>query len=254
VRDALGGAGTLLVLGGGSEIGLATARALIARGTRTVVLAARDPGRLAGAAEALRTAGAARVELVPFDADAPEEHPAALDAAWAAAGGDVDIVLLAFGLLGPSGTPERDPAAAVAAVRTNALGGASAALHAAERLGAQGHGTLAVLSSVAAVRARRANFAYGASKMTLDALAQGLGDALHGTGVHVLVVRPGFVRTRMTADLPPAPGATTPERVGEAVAEGIGRGASVVWAPPAMRVLALVLRLLPRPLLRRLPR
>ncbi len=254
MRDALGGAGTLLVLGGGSEIGIATARALVARGTRTVVLAARAPERLQAQADALRAAGALQVELVAFDADLPDEHPAALEAAWAAAGGDVDVVLLAFGVLGPSGTPERDPAAAVATMRTNALGGASAALHAAARLTAQGHGTLVVLSSVAAVRARRANFAYGASKAALDGLARGLGDALHGTGVRVLVVRPGFVRTRMTAGMDPAPGATTAERVGEATAEGLARGASVVWAPPAMRVLALVLRLLPRALLRRLPR
>jgi len=256
VRDGLGGAGTLLVLGGGSEIGLATARELVARGTRTVVLTARDPERLAPRAEELRAAGAARVALVPFDADAPDTHPAALEAAWAAAGdgADVDVVLLAFGVLGPSGEPERHPAAAVATLRTNALGGASAALHAAERLRAQGHGTLVVLSSVAAVRARRANFAYGASKAALDALAQGLGDALHGTGVAVLVVRPGFVRTPMTAHLPPAPGATTAEQVARATADGLARGAAVVWAPPAMRVLALVLRLLPRPLLRRLPR
>jgi len=254
VRDGLGGAGTLLVLGGGSEIGLATARELVARGTRTVVLAARDPERLAPRAEELRAAGAARVALVPFDADAPEAHAAALDTCWEAAQGDVDVVLLAFGVLGPSGEPERDPAAAVATLRTNALGGASAALHSAERLRAQGHGTLVVLSSVAAVRARRANFAYGASKAALDALAQGLGDALHRTGVAVVVVRPGFVRTRMTAHLPPAPGATTADQVAGAIADGLARGAAVVWAPPAMRVLALVLRLLPRPLLRRLPR
>jgi decaprenylphospho-beta-D-erythro-pentofuranosid-2-ulose 2-reductase len=254
MRDALGGVGSLLLLGGGSEIGLATARRLVAEGTGTVVLAARAPERLEAAAAALRAAGAARVELTRFDADAPEEHPAALEAAWRAAGGDVDVVLLAFGVLGPSGTPETDPAAAVQTLRTNALGGASAALHTAARLREQGHGTLVVLSSVAAVRARRANFAYGASKTALDALAQGLGDALHGSGVSVTIVRPGFVTTKMTAGMQPMPGATSAERVAEAIADGLRRGAPVVWAPPAMRWLAVVLRLLPRPLLRRLPR
>ena len=254
MRNGLGGVGTLLVLGGGSEIGLATARRLVAEGARTVVLAARDPARLEPQAQALRAAGATRVELVAFDADAPDDHPTTLDTAWRAAGADVDVVLLAFGVLGPSGTPEADPAAAVATLRTNALGGASAALHAAERLRAQGHGALVVLSSVAAVRARRANFAYGASKAALDALAQGLADALHGSGVSVTIVRPGFVTTKMTAGMQPAPGATSAERVAEAIAAGLRRDAPVVWVPPAMRALALVLRLLPRPLLRRLPR
>jgi decaprenylphospho-beta-D-erythro-pentofuranosid-2-ulose 2-reductase len=120
------------------------------------------------------------------------------------------------------------------------------------KLRAQGHGTLVVLSSVAAERPRGANFPYAASKAAVDAYAQGLGDALAGTGVHVLVVRPGFVHTHMTAGLKPAPLATTPEAVADAVADGLRRGAHTVWAPPRVRWLMAILRHLPRSVFRRL--
>ena len=123
----------------------------------------------------------------------------------------------------------------------------------ARSLQSQGHGSLVVMSSVAGERARRANFIYGSSKAGLDAFAQGLGDALHGTGVHVMVVRPGFVRTRMTAGLPEAPLATTPEAVATAVELGLRRRTETVWVPGTLRVVMAALRHLPRGVFRRLP-
>jgi decaprenylphospho-beta-D-erythro-pentofuranosid-2-ulose 2-reductase len=254
VRDATGAAGALLVLGGGSDLGLACARVLVARGTRTVVLAARAPERLAPEAQRLREAGARRVALVPFDADAIEGHEAALDRAWAAAAEDVDVVLVAFGLLGEPGLGDGRPEAALALLRTNALGGASAALRVAARLRAQGHGTLVVLSSVAGERPRPAHCGFGASKATLDFLARGLGDALAGSGVRVMVVRAGFVHTKMTRGMDPPPGAASADRVARAIVDGMRAGRTVVYAPRAVRALALVLRALPGALVRRLPR
>ncbi len=121
------------------------------------------------------------------------------------------------------------------------------------RLRHQGHGRLVVLSSVAGERARRANFIYGSSKSGLDAFAQGLGDSLVGTGVDVTIVRPGFVVGRMTEGMTPAPFSTTPEAVAEAVVEGIGSGAAVVYAPPVLRWVFAVMRHLPRPVWRRMP-
>jgi len=118
---------------------------------------------------------------------------------------------------------------------------------------AQGHGTLCVFSTVAGERPRRSNFVYGSSKAGLDAFAQGLGDSLVGTGVNVVVVRPGFVHTKMTQGLDAAPLATTPEKVAEATLEGIAKGAHTVWAPPALRYVMSVLRHVPRPIFRRLP-
>ena len=250
MRDALGSVQSVLVLGGGSDIARATVRALVADRTRRVVLAARDPGSLDGDVEALRAAGAESVETIGFDADDPGTHERAVGAAFE--GGDVDVVLVAFGVLGDQEALKRDPDAAVAHVRTNFTGAVSALLVAAERLRAQGHGALVVLSSVAAERPRRSNFVYGASKAGLDWFAQGLGDELAGSGVRVMVVRPGMVRTKMTEGLEDAPFTTTPERVAEEIVKGLRRGAHTVWAPPVLRYVFAALRHLPRPVFRRL--
>ena len=251
MKDALGSPQSLLLLGGTSEIGLATARALVARRTRTVVLAGRRPPALEAAAAELRAAGAGRVEVVDFDADDTASHAAFADHAFSHYG-DIDVVLLAFGVLGDQRRAEEDPERAVALLQTNLVGAASVGLHAARHLRQQGHGTLVVLSSVAGERARRSNFVYGSSKAGLDAFFQGLGDSLVGTGVTVLVVRPGFVRTRMTAGLDPPPLSTTPERVADVVVRAIESGTEEAWAPPTLRFVMTGIRHLPRPLFRRL--
>jgi decaprenylphospho-beta-D-erythro-pentofuranosid-2-ulose 2-reductase len=254
VRNGVGGAQTLVVFGGGSDIALATAHEMIARGTHTVVLAAREPERLAGPAAALRVAGARRVECVRFDAQDVDSHPGAVERAFAAVGADVDVVLVAFAVLGPQGRTQLDHDAVRDVFTTNAVGGVSATAAAAQLLLDQGHGTIIVLSSVAAERARPANYLYGASKAALDSFAQGLGHDLHGTGVDVMVVRPGFVHTKMTEGLQPAPLSTTARDVAAAIADGLRRGSSTVWAPGPLRWLMSVVRHLPGPLLRRLPR
>ncbi|WP_030842113.1 decaprenylphospho-beta-D-erythro-pentofuranosid-2-ulose 2-reductase [Streptomyces sp. NRRL S-475] len=250
MKDAFGLPQSLLVLGGTSEIALATARRLIARRTRTVWLAGRPSPALEEAAGQLRGLGA-DVHTVAFDALDPASHEAVLGKVFAE--GDVDMVLLAFGLLGDQARDEREPEAAVRVAQTNYTGAVSAGLVCARSLQSQGHGSLVVMSSVAGERARRANFIYGSSKAGLDAFAQGLGDALHGTGVHVMVVRPGFVRTQMTAGLPEAPLATTPEAVATAVELGLRRRTETVWVPGTLRVVMAALRHLPRAVFRRLP-
>ena len=251
MKDALGSVDSVLVLGGGSEIALATVRALVAGRTRRVVLAARRPGELEGVAAELRGAGAETVSLVAFDADEVERHAAFVDEVFDAHG-DLDVVLVAAGVLGEPEPAESDPVAAAAILHTNFTGLAAAMIAASQRLRTQGHGTLVVLSSVAGERGRRSNFVYGASKAGLDAFAQGLGDALHGSGVRVLVVRPGFVTGRMTAGLKPAPLSTTPEAVGAAIVAGLAGRAHTVWVPGPLRFVFSALRHLPRPLFRRL--
>lgn len=191
MKDAFGAPQSLLVLGGTSEIALATARRLIALRTRTVRLAGRPGPALEAAAAELRARGA-DVRTVGFDALDAESHETALGEIFAE--GDIDMVLLAFGIAGDQGRDEEEPLAAVRVAQTNYTGAVSAGLVCAGALQAQGHGSLVVLSSVAGERVRRADFIYGSSKAGLDAFTQGLGDALHGTGVHVMVVRPGLVR------------------------------------------------------------
>ena len=162
-------------------------------------------------------------------------------------------MVVAAGVLGDQTVDEQDPSAAAAVITTNFTGMASAMLAVTERLRHQGHGRLVVLSSVAGERARRANFIYGASKSGLDAFSQGLADALVGSGVGVTIVRPGFVVGRMTEGMAPAPFATTPEAVADAVVRGISSGASVVYVPPVLRWVFAVMRHLPREVWRRMP-
>ncbi|MFF4035308.1 decaprenylphospho-beta-D-erythro-pentofuranosid-2-ulose 2-reductase [Streptomyces sviceus] len=250
MKDAFGIPQSLLVLGGTSEIALATVRRLVARRTRTVWLAGRPSPGLESAAAELRALGA-EVRTVAFDALDPESHEAVLGKVFTE--GDVDLVLLAFGILGDQAHDEREPVAAVRVAQTNYTGAVSAGLVSARALQSQGHGSLVVLSSVAGERARRGNFIYGSSKAGLDVFAQGLGDALHGTGVHVMVVRPGFVRSRMTAGLAEGPLATTPEAVATAIELGLRRRSETVWVPGALRMVMSAVRHLPRAVVRRLP-
>jgi len=248
-KDTFGTPRTLLILGGTSEIALATARRLVTRGARTVWLAGRPSPALEGAAEHLRRLGAA-ARTVAFDAVDFEAHASGLGKVFAE--GTVDLVLLAFGVLGDQATDERDPVAAARVVQTNYTGAVSAGLVCAGALQAQGHGVLVVLSSAAGERARRSDFLYGSSKAGLDAFAQGLGDTLHGTGAHVMVVRPGFVRTRRTSGREEGVLPSTPEEVATAIELGLRRRSEVVWVPGALRLVLSVLRHLPRRAFRRL--
>ncbi len=252
MRNAVGNVQTVLVLGGGSDIGLAVAALLVRQGARTVVLAGRHPEGYGPAEDALRTEGATEVRRVHFDADDTESHPRVLQDVVAAIG-DLDVTVIAFGVLGNQDLDEQDPAAAVAVARTNYLGGVSAMTVLAQQLRRQGHGALVVLSSVAGERVRRSNFVYGSTKAGLDGFATGLADAVHGSGARVLVVRPGFVVSKMTAGIDAAPFSTTPEAVAEVVVKGLGGAATVVWAPAQLRLVMSVLRHMPRPLFRRLP-
>lgn len=250
MNDAVGSPQTALVLGGTSEIAVATMELLAARRCRRIVLACRAPEAATTAVERLRAAGAESVEVVAFDADDPVSHEATFAAAVATLG-DIDLVLLAFGVLGDQATFDADPDAAAAAVATNFGAAVACGLRTAAVFRGQGHGTLVVLSSVAGVRARRDNYVYGAAKAGLDAFAQGLGDALVDAGGRVVVVRPGFVHTRMTAGMTAAPFATTPEAVAQCIVRGLEAGAEVVWAPSVLRWVFAVLGRLPRGVWRR---
>jgi decaprenylphospho-beta-D-erythro-pentofuranosid-2-ulose 2-reductase len=248
MKDALGSVQSLLILGGTSDIALATARRLAADKTKRIVLAARPSERLDAAAQDLRAFGA-EVETVAFDADDVESHEKALGAVFA--GGDVDVVLLAFGVLGDQASDEQDPVAAARVAQTNYVGAVASGLVCANALKKQGHGSLVVLSSVAGERGRKDNFIYGSTKAGLDTFAQGLGDSLHGTGVHVMVVRPGFVETKMTAGREKAPLSTTPDAVADAIVTGLRKGSEIVWVPGALRFVFSGLRHLPRPVFRK---
>lgn len=250
--DALARPQSVLLLGGTSAIGLAVLDALPPERLRRVVLAVRDTAAGEQHAKVLRERlPGCEVTATAFDATRTDGHAALVDGVFDA--GDVDVVVLAVGALGEQARAEQDPAHAVDVAAASYTGPLSLMLHAARRLRAQGHGVLVVLSSVAAVQARPANFVYGSAKAGLDHAARGVTDLLHGSGATVLLVRPGFVRTAMTAHLPAPPLAVGPEAVGRAVAGALAGPSRVLYVPGAARVVAAVLRSAPRRVLRALP-
>lgn len=236
---------TALVLGGTSDIGLAVLRHLTPHGLERVVLACRTPPDPAPAVPG------AEVTTLRWDATEVDRHEGVLDAAWEHLG-HVDLVVCSAGMLGHHAGRSMGPAAVEEMIRVNAAGPAAALSLVADRMAAAGAGDIVVMSSVAAVRPRRSNYVYGASKAALDAYGRGLGDALVGTGVRVLVVRPGFVRSRMTEGLEPAPFACDPPAVAEAVAAALRRRrGGVVWVPRRLGPLFAVLSNLPTPIWRK---
>jgi decaprenylphospho-beta-D-erythro-pentofuranosid-2-ulose 2-reductase len=250
VIDALGSPGSLLLVGGTSDIAVATARRYLQERPLRVVLAARDTPRRAGVADELRAAGA-EVDIVDFDAEDQGSAERMVDAA--AAGGDIDVAVIAFGQLGDQEQLATDPAAAAVLGQVNYVAPVVVGTVLATRMRHQGHGAIVALSSVAGERARRSNYVYGSTKAGVDAFYSGLADSLVGTGVSVLVVRPGFVRSKMTEGLPEAPLSTTPEAVAEAIVTGVRKGRHTVWVPGAMRWVMSGLRHTPRAVFRKLP-
>jgi decaprenylphospho-beta-D-erythro-pentofuranosid-2-ulose 2-reductase len=250
VIDAVGNPQSLLLLGGTSEIGLAVAAKFAAARPLRVILAGRPGARLDAAAERLR-AGGSTVSVLPFDARAPETHTETVEKAFA--DGDVDVTVVAFGVLGDQEAAWTDVAAARTLAEVNYVGAVTVGVALADRLRRQGHGSLVAISSVAAERARRANFVYGSTKAGLDAFYTGLTEALRPSGVRVSVVRPGFVHTRMTEGLSAAPLSQTPEQVADVIVDVVRRRREQAWAPSPMRWVMSVLRHLPRAVFRRLP-
>ena len=241
----------VVIFGGRSEIGLELATRL-ARGA-VVVLAARRADQLAEQVAAVATAGADTVHVVEFDADDLASHGPVVDAI-VVEHGRIDTAVLAFGILGDQARAEVDATHAAAIVHTDFTAQVSLLTVLAARMRAEGRGDLVVFSSVAGARVRRANYVYGSAKAGLDGFARGLTDALHGSGVHLLLVRPGFVIGRMTGGMSPAPLSSTPQQVADAAARALLRRRREVWVPPLLAVLVFGFRVTPRFVWRRLSR
>ncbi len=223
------------------------------RGIDDVVLAGRHPAALEHVAEELRGLGVKNVETAAFDATKTDTHEE-LATSVAERLGTIDLLLVATGVLSSSELDDLTPKRVAAEITTNFTGLASALTAFAQQMRRQRSGRIVVFSTAAAIRVRRVNFVYGASKAGLDGFSQGLADALEGSGIGVTIVRPGFVRTKMTAGMPPMPMSTTAEEVGRAVVEGIDAGDDVVWVPQGLRYVMPVVPHVPRSFWRRLPR
>jgi decaprenylphospho-beta-D-erythro-pentofuranosid-2-ulose 2-reductase len=252
VLDAVGNPQTVLLLGGTSEIGLAICARYLRDAHARIVLACLpdDPGR-DDAKTQMEAAGAKSVEVLDFDAQDTESHPRVIDAAFA--GGDVDVAIVAFGLLGDAEELWQNQRKAVQIAEINYTAAVSVGVLLAGLMRAQGFGQIIAMSTVAGERVRRSNFVYGSTKAGLDGFYLGLGEALREYGVRVLVIRPGQVRTRMSAHIKEAPLTVDKEYVADLAVTAAAKGKELVWAPAAFRYVMMVLRHIPRPVFRKLP-
>ena len=252
VFDATGNPQTILLLGGTSEIGLAICERYLRNAPARVVLACMPGDPLRDTAKAqLVNAGAGAVEVIDFDAVDTESHPAVIDAAFGS--GDVDVAIVAFGLLGDAEELWQNQRKAVQIADINYTAAVSVGVLLGEKMRAQGFGRIIAMSSAAGERVRRSNFVYGSTKAGLDGFYLGLGEALREFRVYVLVIRPGQVRTRMSAHVKEAPLTVDKEYVADLAVTASAKGKDLVWAPGAFRYVMMVLRHIPRPIFRRLP-
>ena len=258
VFDAVGNPQAVLLLGGTSEIGLTICQRYLRDAPVRVILAdLPDHPRKADAMAAMTSAGAKSVEWVDFDGVDSAAHPAVIDEAWA--DGDVDVAIVAFGLLGDAEELWQNQRKAVQIAEINYTAAISVGVLLGEKMRAQGSGRIIAMSSAAGERVRRSNFVYGSTKAGLDGFFLGLGEALREFGVRVLVIRPGQVRTSTTiahlkaTGAKEAPFTVDKEDVAELAVTASAKGKDLVWAPGAFRYVMMVLRHVPRPIFRKLP-
>src|ERR1700736_6093320 len=252
VLDAVGNPQTILLLGGTSEIGLAICERYLRNAHARIVLAdLPDHPRKDEAVAQMKAAGAKSVEWIDFDGVDTEGHPKVIDAAFAH--GDVDVAIVAFGLLGDAEELWQNQRKAVQIAEINYTAAISVGVLLGEKMRAQGFGQIIAMSSAAGERVRRSNFVYGSTKAGLDGFYLGLGEALKPSGVRVLVIRPGQVRTRMIAHSKEAPRTVDKECVASRAVTASARGKELVWARGAFRYGMMVLRHIPRQIFRKLP-
>ena len=238
----------ILIIGATSTIAQHCAR-LWARDGAQFHLVARSQEHLSEVGLDLMARGASKVPPALssdiLDVLDQQSHDSTISKAFEALGG-CDIVLIAHGVLPDEKECAENPAEATRQFNINATATISLAAHAATHLRKQGHGTLAVISSVAGDRGRPSNFHYGAAKAAVSTYCDGLRASLQGTGVHVVTIKPGMVATPMTAGLPlPKALVASPERVARDIVRGIERGAATIYTPWWWRWIMLIIRSIP---------
>ena len=239
------------VLGATKGMGRALARLMAARGD-AVFLLGRDQRDLEKSARDLEVrAGKGRVGVAVCDLERPETFGPALDAAEAGLGG-LDTVVVTAGLFAPQDRLEADPELARRLLLVDFTNTVAFCEAARVRLLARGGGTLCAFSSVAGERGRKPVILYGAAKAGLTRYLEGIDHKFRAGGLRTVCVKPGFVKTSMTEGLTPPPFAGEPEAVAAAVLRAIDRGTPVVYAPAIWRLVMLVIRNLPRSVMRRL--
>jgi decaprenylphospho-beta-D-erythro-pentofuranosid-2-ulose 2-reductase len=250
MKNGVGVPQNIVLFGGTSEIGQAVVSALLQPGVARLTLVARDVDGAAAFGDSVE--GDTEVEVVRFDG-ADHSSMAAVVEEVSAHGRDIDVAVIAHGVLAEGTDYYADPAAVHGVLAVNTTATAALLYAVAARMRAQGYGRIIVLSSVAGVRVRKGNPVYGASKAAVDSLALAIDHELEGTGVSILIVRPGFVVSKMTTGMKKAPFSSTPGAVARIVAKAANSGSTVVYAPSVLRWVFGIFRVLPQAVWRRLP-
>lgn len=240
----------ILVIGATSAIAEATARRFASRGAELFLLA-RNPERLTSLGEDLKVRGASSVHSEIFDANDFTLHPGVIANVIEQLGG-LDLVIIAHGTLGDQKACEQDVALALSELNTNALSVISLLTPLANHFERQGHGSIAVISSVAGDRGRQSNYIYGTAKGALSIFLQGLRNRLYKSGVQVLTIKPGFVDTPMTAAFPKGPLWATPEKVASDIEKAIGKGKDELYTPGFWYLIMAIIRSIPEFIFKRL--
>lgn len=241
-----------VLLGATKGIGRELARCLAERGDE-IFLLGRNPEELEKSAKDLEIRGAkGAVRFAPCDLRSPTHFASGLDRAHAALNGFDAVIVTAGVMNGDQQSLEGDAEACADLLTVNFVNTILFCEEARRRLLAQGGGHLVVFSSVAGDRGRKPVILYGASKAGLSYYMEGLDHKFHDQGLRALLVKPGFVKTGMTAGLQPPPFAGEARPVAVRVLRAIDRGQSVVYAPAIWRWVMLIIRLLPRAIMRRI--
>ncbi len=233
----------ILIVGATSAIAESCARLWAQRGDQ-IFLAARQEGPLKSLESDLRTRGAQKVASMVFDANDFDRHDALIAAATQHMGG-LDTVLIAHGTLSDQARAQTDWNYAAKEIQTNGLSVIALLTKLAQPFEAQGHGCLAVISSVAGDRGRQSNYVYGAAKALVSAFLSGLRQRLHAKGVKVMTIKPGFVDTPMTAHLPKGPLWAQPDQVARAIVGGVDKGTHVLYVPSFWFVIMTIIKTIP---------
>ena len=243
----------IAIVGATRGIGRAVARLLAARGDRVALLGrhAADLDASASDLAARAPSGSPLPATAILDLARPETFDAALDEAAAHLGG-LDTVVITAGAFGTQDALEADVTARERVLTTNFTHTIQFCEAARVRLIAAGGGTLCVLGSVAGDRARKPVVLYGATKAGLAYYMHGIDLRYRDAGLRAVLVKPGFVRTGMTAGLPEPPFAANPEDIAPSIVKAIDRGTPQIYVPAIWRLVMLVIRWLPGAVMRRI--
>ena len=233
----------ILIIGATSAIAEATARIYAGR-KDSLYLLARNAERCQLIANDLSIRGASEVHCATFDASKADDFAAMLDTAWDTLG-SIDTVLVAHGTLPDQAQCNASLETTLAEFQINATHTIALLWHLGNRFEQQGHGTIAVISSVAGDRGRQSNYLYGTAKGAISLYLQGLRNRLADKNVHVLTIKPGFVDTPMTASFDKGPLWASPEQLGEGIVKAIDKRRNVAYLPWFWQYIMLIIRHIP---------